>query len=274
MKTGQEYKDSLRSRDIKVYFKGELIPPAEVIDHPYIKGHVNSAAMTYDLACDPKYEDLMTATSHLTGKKINRFTHIHQSVEDLVKKVKMLRMISLNTGTCYQRCVGFDAINSIYSTTYEMDQKLGTNYHEKVKNYLLRWQEEDLMIAGAMTDPKGDRSLSPSQQADPDMFVHVVSKDDKGIVVRGAKAHMTGMVNSHEMLIMPTSGFGEADKDYAVCCAIPVDAPGVLHIFGRQTNENRRLEGDIDCAIIVRTTAAARAAFLILLSAQLQRLPT
>ena len=212
MMTGQEYKDSLRKRNIKVYFKGQLIPSAEVIDHPYIRGHVNSAAMTYDLAMDPKNEDLMTATSHLTGKKINRFTHIHQSAEDLVKKVKMLRMISLNTGTCYQRCVGFDAINAIYSVTYEMDAKYGTNYHERVKNYLLRWQEEDLMIAGAMTDPKGDRSLRPSQQADPDMFVHVVSKNDDGIVVRGAKAHMTGMVNSHEMLIMPdSSGMGPSD---------------------------------------------------------------
>ena len=246
MKTGQEYKDSLRKRDIKVYFKGELLPSAEVIDNPYIKGHVNAAAMTYDLAMDPQYEDLMTATSHLTGKKINRFTHIHQSAEDLVKKVKMLRMISQKTGTCYQRCVGFDAINAIYSVTYEMDEKLGTNYHERVKDYLLRWQEEDLMIAGAMTDPKGDRSLKPSQQEDPDMFVHVVERREDGIIVRGAKAHMTGMVNSHEMLIMPTSGFKEEDRDYAVCCAIPVDAPGVLHIFGRQTNDDRKMEGEID----------------------------
>ncbi len=246
MKTGMEYRESLRDRNIKVYFKGELLDSKEVIDHPYIRGHVNSAAMTYDMAMDPQYEDLMTATSHLTGKKINRFTHIHQSTEDLVKKVKMLRTISLKTGTCYQRCVGFDAINSIYSVTYEMDHALGTNYHERVKKYLERWQEEDLMVAGAMTDPKGDRSLRPSQQADPDLFVHVVSKDDAGIVIRGAKAHMTGMVNSHEMLIMPTSGYGEADKDYAVCCAVPVDAEGVIHIFGRQTNDDRKIEGEID----------------------------
>ena len=114
MKTGQEYRDSLRNRNIKVYIKGQLLDSKDVIDHPFIKGHVNSAAMTYELAEDPQFEDLMTATSHLTGKKINRFTHIHQSVDDLVKKVKMLRMISLNTGTCYQRCVGLDAVNSIY----------------------------------------------------------------------------------------------------------------------------------------------------------------
>ena len=122
MKTAKEYKDSLRDRKIKVYLKGELLDPKTLIDHPFIRGHVNSAAMTYALAGMKEYEELMTATSHLTGKKINRFTHIHQSTDDLVKKVKMLRMISQKTGTCYQRCVGFDAMNATYSVTYEIDQ--------------------------------------------------------------------------------------------------------------------------------------------------------
>lgn len=158
----------------------------------------------------------------------------------------MLRMISQKTGTCYQRCVGFDAMNTIYSVTYEMDKALGTDYFERFKKFLLDVQENDLMIAGAMTDPKGDRSLRPSQQSDPDMFVHVVEKNKEGIIIRGAKAHMTGMVNSHEMLIMPTTGMGENDVDYAVCCALPVDAPGIIHIFGRQTNDDRKFEGKID----------------------------
>lgn len=246
MKTAQEYKDSLRKRNIKVYFKGELMDSKTLIDNPYIAGHVNSAAMTYELAWDPQYEDLMTTTSHLSGKKINRFTSIHQSTEDLLKKVKMLRMISRRTGTCYQRCVGFDAANAIYSTTFELDNAMGTHYHDNFIKYLRYWQENDLMVAGAMTDPKGDRSLRPSQQADPDLFVHVVKKDDKGIYVTGAKMHMTGMVNSHEMILMPTSGYGEEDKDYTVCCAVPVDAPGIIHIFGRQTNDDRKIEGEID----------------------------
>lgn len=246
MMTGQEYRDSLRKRNIKVYIKGELINSHDLIDHPFIKGHVNAAAMTYDLAHNPAYEDLMTVTSHLTGKKINRFTHIHQSTEDLVKKVKMLRMISQNTGTCYQRCVGFDAMNALYTVTYEIDKKLGTDYHERFKKYLLHIQESDYMVAGAMTDPKGDRNLRPGQQEDPDLFVHVVEKNDKGIIIRGAKAHMTGMVNSHEMLIMPTMGMLEGESEYAVSCAIPVDAPGVIHIFGRQTNDDRKCDGEID----------------------------
>ena len=115
MKTAQQYIDSLRQRKIKVYLKGQLLDPQTLVDHPFIRGHVASAALTFELAHEPESEDLMTATSHLSGNRINRFTHIHQSVEDLLKKVKMLRMISQKTGTCYQRCVGFDALNSLYT---------------------------------------------------------------------------------------------------------------------------------------------------------------
>ena len=149
MKTAQEYKDSLRERKIRVYVKGQLLDSREVIDHPFIRGHVNSAAMTYALAGNPEYADLMTTTSHLTGRKINRFTHIHQSVDDLMKKAKMLRTISQKTGTCYQRCVGFDAMNATYTVTYECDQALGTDYHERFKKFLIQVQDNDWMVAGA-----------------------------------------------------------------------------------------------------------------------------
>lgn len=245
MKTGQEYKDSLKKIAPLIYCNGRKIE--NVVDDPMTAPHVNSAALTYDLAFEPEYEDLMTATSSLTGKKINRFTHIHQSTEDLVKKVKMLRMIGQKTGTCFQRCVGFDALNASFITTHKIDKKYGTDYHERLKKYMTYVQENDIMVAGSMTDPKGDRSKKPHEQADPDLFVHIVERRDDGIVVRGAKAHQTGMVNSHEMLILPTTNLGPEDKDYAVAAAIPVDAPGVIHFFGRQTNENRRMEGDIDC---------------------------
>ena len=242
--TGEQYIESIKKIKMEIYMFGERYNnPTE---SPILRPSLNSVRMTYDLAQMPEYEDLMTVVSPYTGTRVNRFTHIHQSTEDLVKKVKMLRMISQKTGTCYQRCVGFDAMNATYSVTYEIDQAMGTNYHERFKKYLEYVQENDLMIAGAMTDVKGDRSLRPGQQKDPDLFVHVVEKRDDGIVIRGAKAHMTGMVNSHEMLIMPTMGMKEDEAEYAVCCAIPVDAEGVLHIFGRQTNDDRKAEGDLD----------------------------
>ena len=244
MMTGQEYMDSLRKLHPRVYCNGRTID--NVVDDPMTRPHVKSAAMTYELAFDPRYEELMTTTSHLTGKKINRFTSIHQSPDDLIKKVKMLRMIGQKTGTCFQRCVGFDAINAAFITTFDIDEKYGTDYHERLKKYIEHVQNTDIMVAGSMTDPKGDRSKKPSGQADPDLFVHIVEKREDGIVVRGAKAHQTGMINSHEMLILPTTALGPEDKDYAVAAAIPVDAPGVTHIFGRQTNDTRRLSGDID----------------------------
>ena len=97
-----------------------------------------------------------------------------------------------------------------------------------------------------MTDVKGNRSLKPSKQADPDLFTHVVEKREDGVVICGAKAHMTGMANSHEMLILPTTNLLDGDQDYAIACAVPVDAEGITHIFGRQTNDQRRLQGDLD----------------------------
>jgi 4-hydroxybutyryl-CoA dehydratase/vinylacetyl-CoA-Delta-isomerase len=244
MMTFQEYQNSLRALKTVVYAFGVRVE--NVVDHPLFQPHINSAGMTYELAHDPQYRDLMTAISHLTGQRINRFTHIHQSAGDLVQKVKMLRMIAQKTGTCFQRCVGFDAINAVYSVTYEMDQKYGTLYHSRFKEYLKEVQQKDIMLAGSMTDPKGDRSKSPSEQPDPDVFVHIAAKREDGIVIRGAKSHQTGILNSHEMLIMPTGALTEMDRDYAVCCAVPVDAEGVIHIFGRQTNDTRRLEAGAD----------------------------
>lgn len=243
MKTGSAYIESLRNLKTKVYAFGQEVK--DLVDNPLFRPHINAAAVTYDAAHDPITEDLVTAVSHLTGKRISRFTHIHQSNEDLVKKVKMLRRLAQATGTCFQRCVGFDALNALYTVTYEMDEKLSTKYHERFKEYLLFIQENDLMVAGSMTDPKGDRSLRPSQQADPDVYVHVIEQNNQGIVLRGAKAHQTGIVNSHEMLIMPTTAMVAEDKEYAVACAIPVDAPGIIHIFGRQSNDTRK-KGEID----------------------------
>ncbi|MCL6650508.1 MAG: hypothetical protein K6U89_19595, partial [Chloroflexi bacterium] len=244
MMNGEQYIASLREMRTVVYYRGKRVE--SLVDHPGIRPHINAAAMTYELAHDPEYEDLLTATSHLTGQRINRFTHIHQSTEDLVKKVKMLRAISQKTGTCYQRCVGFDAINALYGITYEMDQKKGTDYHQRLLEFLKYIQATDRMSDGAMTDPKGDRSLPPSKQADPDQYLHVVEKRSNGIIVRGAKVHQTGGVNSHEIIAMPTVALGPDDAQYAVAFAIPSDTKGLTYIFGRQTNDTRKEEGEID----------------------------
>ena len=94
-----------------------------------------------------------------------------------------------------------------------------------------------------MTDPKGDRSAGPGKQADPDLFLHVVERRDDGVVLRGAKAHQTGCINSHWIVVMPTMRMREADRDYAVVAAIPVDHPGLSYVYGRQSCDSRAQEG-------------------------------
>lgn len=244
MMTKEQYIDSLRKLNLNLYLFGKKIQ--HPVEHPVIRPSLNSIAETYLLAEDPQYDELMTATSHFTGKKINRFTHIHQSTDDLIKKVKMQRLLGQRTASCFQRCVGMDAANAIYSTTYEIDKAKGTDYFEKFCEYWKRIQDLDLVVDGAMTDPKGNRGLSPSQQQDPDLFLHVVERKPEGIVVRGAKLHQTGMINSHEVLVMPTMSMKEADKDYAVCFSINTDAEGIVIIYGRQSCDTRKLEKDVD----------------------------
>ncbi len=241
LKSKEEYIESLRRMKKRIFLFGEEI--ANYVDHPIIRPSVNACAMTYELASRPEYEELLTARSSLTGKKINRFTHLHQSTEDLVKKVKMQRLLGQKTGCCFQRCVGFDGFNAVDTVTFEMDRDLGTEYNRRFRTYLKYVQENDLVVDGAMTDPKGNRRLGPSQQADPDMFVRIIERRPDGIIVRGSKVHQTGAINSHEALVMPTQTMREEDKDYAVCFAIPADAEGILYIYGRQSCDTRKLEG-------------------------------
>ena len=242
--TGKEYVESLRKLNTRVYMFGEKID--NWVDHPMIRPSINCVAMTYELAADPQYSDLMTAKSSLTGKTINRFTHLHQSSEDLVKKVKMQRLLGQKTASCFQRCVGMDAFNAVFSTTFEIDEAYGTAYHRRFTEFLKMVQEEDLVVDGAMTDPKGDRGKAPHQQADPDLYMHIVERREDGIVVRGAKAHQTGSINSHWHLIMPTISMKEEDADYAVSFACPSDAEGLFMIYGRQSCDTRKLEEDAD----------------------------
>lgn len=239
--TGEQYVESMRKMNLQVYMFGEKID--NPVDHPILRPSLNSVKATYDYAQMPEYEDLMTAVSPLTGEKVNRFTHIHQGTEDLVKKVKMQRLLGQKTAACFQRCVGMDAFNAVFSTTYEVDKKFHTKYHENFLKYVKYCQKMDYTVDGAMTDPKGDRSLPPHQQPDPDMYLRVVERRADGIVVRGAKAHQTGAINSQEMVVMPTVSMSPEDKDYAIAFAVPTDAEGIVMIVGRQSCDTRKLEG-------------------------------
>jgi len=237
--TGEQYVDSLRGRKLRVYRFGELIE--DPVEHPMIRPSINAVAETYDLA--QRNPELATALSPLTGERVNRFLHVAESAEDLVLQNKMQRRLGQLTGTCFQRCVGMDAINSLFSVTFEIDEKHGTQYHERFREFVTTVQRRGYIIGGAMTDVKGDRSKAPHEQDDQDLYVHISKRDENGIYLKGAKAHQTGCVNSHWLLIMPTLRLGAEDRDFAVVGAIPADADGITYIYGRQSCDTRSMEG-------------------------------
>ena len=241
--TGDDYVQSLRGRALEVYVLGQRVD--EPVDHPLIRPSINAVAETYDLAC--REPALGQAPTGLNGAPVNRFLHVTRSAHDVVVQNRMQRRLGQLTGTCFQRCVGMDAINALFSVTHECDAANSTTYHDRFRGWLSHVQRRNLVVGGAMTDPKGDRSKRPAHQDDPDLFVRVVHRDEKGIRIRGAKMHQTGCINSHWILVMPTMRLLEDEHDFAIVCAIPVDSPGLTFIYGRQSCDTRALEaGQLD----------------------------
>lgn len=238
--TKEQYLSSLKKLDHWVFIQGEKVQ--SVVDHPISRPPAMAMAETFHQAEQEEMKSLFTAQSHVTGETVNRFTHIQCSTEDLVNKILMLREMGRKTACCFQRCAGLDCMNSLYAITYDMDQSFGTQYHERFVDFLKYVQTNDLVTAACMTDSKGDRSLPPSKQEDKDQYVHMVEERKDGIVVRGAKLHITGAVNSHELIVVPTRALEKEDKDYVVAFAVPADTEGVTFIYGRQPSDTRRLE--------------------------------
>ncbi|NHJ01085.1 MAG: 4-hydroxybutyryl-CoA dehydratase [Candidatus Heimdallarchaeota archaeon] len=242
LKTPDEYFESLK-REVTLFMFGEKIK--RFWEHPFFKiiePSINTAKKIYELAQQEEYKDLMTAKSNLTGETINRFTHIHQSVEDLIKKVEMQRLLGQKTACCFQRCVGFDAANALFSVSWEIDQNHGTHYHTNFKEYWKEVQKQDLFVAGSMTDPKGDRGGRPINQSNPDAYLHLVEENDDEIVVRGAKVHQTGFLNSHRAIIMPTIALREGEEKFAISFGVDTNAKGITMVYGRQSCDKRKLE--------------------------------
>jgi 4-hydroxyphenylacetate 3-monooxygenase/4-hydroxybutyryl-CoA dehydratase/vinylacetyl-CoA-Delta-isomerase len=209
-------------------------------DDERLQPGINVIKETYDRANDPAYADVCTATSHLTGEKINRFCHIHQSREDLLTKQLMTRFLCHRVGGCIQRCMGIDAMNALSVVTYEMDQALGTDHYQRFKSYLRYFQDNDICANCAQTDAKGDRSKRPHEQSDPDLYLRIIETRSDGIVVRGAKLHNTIAPYADEIIVLPTRFMTEKDNEYAVAFAIPADWEGVK-LVTRPAYQHKRI---------------------------------
>ncbi|MED5574233.1 MAG: 4-hydroxyphenylacetate 3-hydroxylase N-terminal domain-containing protein, partial [Pseudomonadota bacterium] len=222
--TAADYRDSLRQYSPRVYCEGELVE--SVADEARFMPGIDAVGVTYDYALEADYHPLMIAEQHTTGKDVNRMLHICRTPQDLINKLEAVRLMCREVG-CAQRYLTHDALNAIFQATYRMDEDKGTDYHQRFLNYLHKVQDEDLTLGVAMTDGKGDRSLRPHKQINVDSYVHVKERREDGIVLRGAKAIITGAPYMHEYLVMPCRNMIEADKDFAICCAVPIDADGI-----------------------------------------------
>lgn len=233
MRTSREYLEKLATMRKNIYLEGEVIGR----DDPRVIRASKAIQMTFDHVDDPEYN--LTAISSITGKKINRFTHIHQSPDDLMKKQEMTRVMTSHVAGCVQRCMGIDAMNALSVTTKNIDLKYGTDYHQRWLKYAEYFQENDLVGGCAQTDPKGDRRLRPGEQPDPDQYLRVVERREDGVVVRGAKLHNTMAPYADEIIVVPTRALRKDEKDYAIAFAIPADTEGVYLISRAAFNTER-----------------------------------
>ena len=242
LRTRQDYLDSIGQLDTTLYAFGSRV--TDLYDYPCVRPAMDAIGLVYDLAVNPDNEELFTAPSPFTGGRVNRFLHIHQSQEDLQSRFRLARFMVRKHGACIgARCVSTSALNSLYAGTYDIDQELGSGYHSRVRDFIRYVQENDLAVSGAMMDVRGDRGLAPHQQADPDLYLRVVEKRTDGIIVRGAKASVSGAAISHEIVVFPCTTLRAEDQQYAVSFAVPSDAPGVIHVAEAPAPNMRRLGG-------------------------------
>jgi len=222
--TAAAYRDSLRAYKPRVFVNGRAVESGA--DEPLLAPGIAGVGVTYDFAHRAEHAALMTARQGTSGKTVNRMLHIDETSTDLLQKLEAVRLVCKVSG-CAQRYLTHDAVNALFQATKRTDGAHGTDYHDRFLAYLHGVQDRDLTLGVAMTDAKGDRSRRPGQQANPDVYVRVTERRPDGIVIRGTKAIVTGAPYMHEFLVMPCRTHTREDAVFAVCCAVPVDAPGV-----------------------------------------------
>ncbi len=225
----EQYLESLRDGRV-IYCLGERV--RDVTTHPILRNVIHSAAMDYYFPNNPKYRDLFVSKNEV-GEDVHSLFLSPRSAEDLLRRREMFLTTWRTGGGTQLHCMGIDALEASRVVAERMDRQMGTNYLERVEAYRKYLQKADLGITGAMTDVKGDRSLRPSKQkGHQDYYVRVVDRQKNGIVVRGAKMHISSTPGANEAIFMPCRAHGEEDKDYALVFATPLNAKGIKIISG------------------------------------------
>jgi 4-hydroxybutyryl-CoA dehydratase / vinylacetyl-CoA-Delta-isomerase len=201
----------------------------DVTTHPVIGLACTHAAIDYELAENPAHRDLAVVEG------TSRYFIAPKSADDLLDRSRLIETATRLGGTLVVliKEIGTDALFGLSIVAGQMDKKLGTDYLSRVQRFHHYCAENDLALAVAQTDVKGDRALGPAEQAArgyPDAYLRIVERRPDGIVVRGAKAHTSVATNANEVIVLPTRAMAEADADYAVAFAIPIDTPGLTLI--------------------------------------------
>lgn len=242
LRSPAEYKESLRDgRD--VYYRGERVQ--DVVAHPELRIAVDHAAIDYQVAEDLKYRDLATVLSPDEGL-ISRYYHIPENADDLIKRSRLIETTTRlgHTLVILIKEIGTDALFALHLVAKQTDKEFGTNYFQRVKSFFDHCRKNDLAVAVAQTDVKGDRSRGPSEQSHPDYYVHIVDETKDGIVVRGAKAHTSVSINANEIVVLPTRNVSEQDRNYALSFAVSPNTPGLKLIASPYADGVSRNEFD------------------------------
>ncbi|MFC1983073.1 4-hydroxyphenylacetate 3-hydroxylase N-terminal domain-containing protein [Chloroflexota bacterium] len=226
--TPEQFEESLKKLKPRVFMNGKQVK--NILQNKNTRTVVEANKASYAWALDPRYKDVMTCYSPLIKDAVNRYTYVSASIEDLVKKAEVGTFTAEMLGTCIYRCVGYDAFHSLASTTWEMDKDLGTKYHPRFIKYLKMVQSKDLSVAGALTEPRGNRSKRTLEWPDPYLSLKVVDRNKDGIVVRGAKINISGAFASHEIVVLPQAAHFKGEEDYAIAFATPSDAKGITYV--------------------------------------------
>ncbi len=224
LKTPEEYKKSLRDGR-SVYFRGEKV--ADVTTHPVIGLATEHAALDYRMAEDPRFRDL--AVMKADGKEYSRYYHLPRNSADLLKRSELIAAVNprgRDPGGADQGDRHRRAVRAASARRRTMAAKGKPEYRDRIAKYHAHCRDNDLALAVAQTDVKGDRALGPGAQEHPDYYVRIVEERPDGIVVRGAKVHTSVVTNTNEVIVLPTRAMRPEDRAYAVAFAIPVDTPG------------------------------------------------
>ena len=224
LRTAEQYKASLRDGRA-VYFRGEKV--ADVTAHPVIGIAVEHAALDYRMAEDPKYRDLAVIKDG--REEYSRYFYLPQNGDDLLKRSQLIAASTREGATLVVliKEIGTDALYALHIIGERMAAAGKPEYRERIRKYYRECRDNDLAVAVAQTDVKGDRSLGPTQQEHPDYYVRVVEERPDGIVVRGAKVHTSVSTNTNEVIVLPTRAMRPEDKPYAVAFAVPINTPGL-----------------------------------------------